>query len=184
MTLASPPTRTEPRIHLFQGDYVVTADPATVVTTILGSCVAACVRDPVASVGGINHFLLPGTLASRPDDSLAAGVHLMELLINGLLSRGARRDRLEAKLFGGARTVRGLSDIGAQNIAFAQDFLKREGITIGRGSVGGLQGRRIEFWPALGRIRQHMIPESAVAEEPVRHISVCVKSNAGEVDLF
>lgn len=174
------------RIHLFQGDTYVTRDPETVVTTILGSCVAACVRDPVARIGGINHFLLPGRLDGEPQrgGELAAGVHLMELLINGLLREGARRERLEAKLFGGARTVQGLSDIGAQNVTFATRFLEAEGIAIKPGSTGGQSGRRIQFWPATGRIRQSLISPDAALAEPQRPVSTCIRPNAGEVELF
>jgi chemotaxis protein CheD len=132
----------------------------------------------VAQVGGMNHFLLPGDEAASP---LVArhGVHLMELLINGLLKKGAARDRLEAKLFGGARTMQGLGDIGATNARFAQDFLKREGITITGGSLGGETGRRIQFWPASGRVRQKLV---RATEEP-RHANP-VLPTAGELELF
>ena len=118
-----------PRINIVQGEYHVSGDQALSITTLLGSCVAACIHDPEAGVGGMNHFLLPGDEATSP---LVArhGVHLMELLINGLLKKGASRERLQAKLFGGARTMQGLGDIGASNARFAQDFLKREGITV------------------------------------------------------
>ena len=90
------------RVHIIQGEYKVVSDPDVVLTTILGSCVAACLRDPVSGVGGMNHFLLPGTGSVTGGDATRYGVHLMELLINGLLKQGARRDRLEAKIFGGA----------------------------------------------------------------------------------
>lgn len=167
-----------PRINIVQGEYHVSADTALSITTLLGSCVAACISDPVAQVGGMNHFLLPGDEAASP---LVArhGVHLMELLINGLLKKGAARDRLEAKLFGGARTMQGLGDIGATNARFAQDFLKREGITITGGSLGGETGRRIQFWPASGRVRQKLV---RATEEP-RHANP-VLPTAGELELF
>jgi chemotaxis protein CheD len=167
-----------PRINIVQGEYHVSGDTALSITTLLGSCVAACISDPVAQVGGMNHFLLPGDEAASP---LVArhGVHLMELLINGLLKKGAARDRLEAKLFGGARTMQGLGDIGATNARFAQDFLKREGITITGGSLGGETCRRIQFWPASGRVRQKLV---RATEEP-RHADP-VLPTAGELELF
>jgi chemotaxis protein CheD len=152
---------TEPRqqkIHIVQGEYFVSGDPDIVLVTLLGSCVAACIRDPVAGVGGMNHFLLPGAdKATHNGEAERYGVHLMELLVNGLLQRGARRDRLEAKLFGGARTVENLSDIGRQNTAFAERFLKTENIAYSGGSCGGENGRRIQFWPVSGRARQAFI---------------------------
>jgi chemotaxis protein CheD len=81
----------------------------------------------------------------------------MELLVNDLLRHGARRDRLEAKLFGGARMVDGLTDVGAQNAAFAERFLKDEGIHYVGGSLRGEHARRVQFWPASGRGRQLLL---------------------------
>ncbi len=138
-----------------QGEQCVSDDPSAVMSTLLGSCVAACMRDPIAGVGGMNHFLLPGDdgRGTNPD-SMRHGVHAMELLVNALLRQGARRERLEAKLFGGANLMRGLTDVGAMNAAFAESFLKREGIMHTGGSLGGDRGRRIQFWPISGRARQ------------------------------
>lgn len=172
------------RINLFQGEYYVTGDRSIVVSTILGSCVAACIRDPKIGLGGINHFLLPGNMedpkAPRTD---FVGVHLMELLINGLLREGARRERLEAKLFGGGRTMEGLRDVGAQNAEFARRFLEAEGIPLVASSLGGNQGRRIQFWPATGRVRQGFISHAEVSAEPCRPVTA-VRPNAGDLELF
>ena len=110
------------RFNIVQGEYKVSDDPDVVLTTLLGSCVAACIRDPVKGIGGMNHFLLPGGDVGSSRDSERIGVHLMELLLNGLMRQGAQRERLEAKLFGGARMMQGLSDIGAKNAAFAKTF--------------------------------------------------------------
>ena len=145
----------EIKMNLVQGEFRVSGDPRVVMTSLLGSCVAACICDPLAGVGGMNHFLLPGTEEHRGSGvSERYGAYLMELLVNGLLKLGAGRDRLQAKIFGGARTVRGLGDIGGANGAFARDFLLREGITLLGVSLGGETGRRIQFWPATGRARQ------------------------------
>ena len=166
------------RINIVQGEYHVSAEKDLSITTLLGSCVAACISDPVAGVGGMNHFLLPGTDAASP---MAArhGVHLMELLINGLLKQGAMRHRLEAKLFGGARTMLGLGDIGSANARFAEAFLRREGIVSPGGSLGGETGRRIQFWPASGRVRQKLVR----AAEETRHADPILPA-AGELELF
>lgn len=142
------------RVHIIQGEYKVVDDPDVVLTTILGSCVAACLRDPVAGVGGMNHFLLPGTVGAGGGDATRYGVHLMELLINDMLKKGARRDRIEAKVFGGAKTIASFSNVGEQNVAFALQFLKDEGIPVVSSSTGGEHGRKIEFWPVSGRARQ------------------------------
>jgi chemotaxis protein CheD len=149
--------RASKRIHIIQGEYKVSSDPDVVLSTILGSCVGACLRDPVAGVGGMNHFLLPGSASamSGGGDATRYGVHLMELLINGLLKKGARRDRLEAKIFGGAKTIATFSNVGEQNAAFAVEFLRDEGIKVVGSSTGGDHGRKLEYWPVSGRARQY-----------------------------
>lgn len=175
----------EKRVHIIQGEFFVTADRDVMVTTILGSCIAACIRDPLAGVGGINHFLLPGELGvMKRSEAERVGVHLMELLVNGLLKAGARRDRLEAKLFGGARTVRSRSDIGKNNADFALRFLKAEGIAYVGGSTGGLQGRRIQYWPVSGRARQIFLTGPTEIEQPTKLPAASVIDNAGELELF
>lgn len=155
---ASAPERV--RINIVQGEAKVDDRPEVVLTTLLGSCVSACIRDAGAGVGGMNHFLLPGEASAAGGRVESYGLYLMEVLINGLLKRGARRHALEAKLFGGARTMDGLSDIGAKNADFARRFLAMEGIAYAGGSVGGLVGRRIEYWPVSGRARQVLMEQT------------------------
>lgn len=161
---------TSRKIHVIQGEYQVTDDPGVVLSTILGSCVAACLRDPVAGVGGMNHFLLPGNGERAGGGEVARyGVHLMELLINGLLKQGASRDRIEAKIIGGGKTIPGLSNVGEKNAIFAKTFLEDEGIKIVGTNVGGDHGRKLEYWPVSGRARQCILngneAEKAVARE-------------------
>lgn len=177
LTTAAPASK---RITIIQGEYRVTDDPNVYFTTILGSCVAACIRDPEAGVGGLNHFLLPGDPSrAAGKDAERYGVYLMELLINGIMQKGGKRPRLEAKLFGGARTMRGLSDIGALNQAFAEDFLRNEGIRIIGGDLGGDRGRRIEYWPVSGRARQVLFSSHAKLET-----APPPPATMGDVDLF
>jgi chemotaxis protein CheD len=149
----------ERRINIVQGEQHVDKDPKVVLTTILGSCVAACLYDPVAAIGGMNHFLLPGARhgsdqVNHGSNAMRYGAYSMELLVNGLLREGAVRNRLRAKLFGGARMLKGLTDVGNLNAAFAERFLHEEGITLIGGSLRGERGRRIQFWPASGRVQQ------------------------------
>jgi chemotaxis protein CheD len=171
------------RITVIQGEWVVTRDPGTVLTTVLGSCVAACMRDAQAGVGGMNHFLLPEAGENaRPGEAERYGVHLMELLVNGLLKQGARRDRLEAKLFGGCAFMTGRYAVGARNVAFAEKFLRDEGISHLGGSTGGAQGRRIEFWPVTGRARQIFLHTEVPAMQPPAPRAP--RAPAGDVELF
>jgi chemotaxis protein CheD len=156
---------TEKKINIVQGEHRVDDDPHTVLTTILGSCIAACIWDSVTGVGGMNHFLLPGDGAAKNrqpgSDAMRFGVHAMELLVNDLLRRGAQKSRMRGKLFGGARMIKGLTDIGELNAAFAEKFLREEGITLIGGSVRGERGRRIQFWPVSGRARQVLLVTEA-----------------------
>ena len=175
------------RVHVVQGQHVVSSDPEIVLTTILGSCVAACIRDPVAGVGGMNHFLLPGSAAQGPDRAAQrSGVHAMELLVNALLSGGARRERLEAKLFGGGRLIEGLTDIGSQNAEFALRFLSAEGIAHVGGSLRGEHGRRVQFWPVSGRARQSLMDRGSakVFDAEIRFRPAAAPVEAGTVELF
>jgi chemotaxis protein CheD len=162
MTRGDAPTRPERRVNIVQGEFHVTEDPDVVLTTILGSCVAACLHDPVAGVGGMNHFLLPGN-EEVGEASQRYGVHAMELLVNGLLQRGARRERLQAKLFGGARMLQGLTDVGTLNADFAERFVLRERIAVSSKCLRGDRGRRIQYWPVAGRARQMTLASAGAA---------------------
>lgn len=176
----------EHRIHVVQGSHHVTADPTVVLSTILGSCVAACIRDPALGLGGMNHFLLPSAPNGDAGDN-RYGVQAMELLINGLLGLGADRRRLEAKLFGGARMVVGLSDIGAKNAEFARQFLKLEGIRLIGESLGGDRARRLHFSPSTGRASQQLVqdPRVIAAERTLtRQPPKPATGGAGELELF
>ena len=182
---------TEKKIHIVQGEQYVDDNPNTVLTTILGSCISACIWDKTIGLGGMNHFLLPGTDAGSQQrmlegDAMRFGVHAMELLVNGLLRRGAQRHRLQAKLFGGARMIKGLTDIGELNATFAERFLKAEGIAIAGGSLRGEQGRRIQFWPVTGRARQVLLAKetaSIMRAESTRPVPP-TPPGQGTVELF
>ena len=174
----------ERRIHVIQGEHLVTDDPRVLLTTTLGSCVAACMRDPIAGVGGMNHFLLPDGAGRIDAAATRYGAYAMELLINGLLSAGARRERLQAKLFGGGHLFDRLTDVGDQNVDFAEAFLMREDIALVGGSVRGTHARRIQFWPVSGRVRQMILSrgEDKVFDAETR--GKLPADDAGSVELF
>lgn len=171
------------RLHVIQGEYKVSSDPHVVISTLLGSCVSACIFDSVARVGGMNHFLLPGDLDRRSDrERERFGAHLMELLINALMKAGARRERLQAKLFGGARVVQGLSDIGSKNADFAERYLVYEGIVVAARDLGGERGRRVHFTPTTGRAQVSYVAADVAAREDAPRRQPA--SIAGEIELF
>lgn len=144
-------------LHVIQGEHLVSDRPDDVLTTVLGSCVSACVYDPVRRIGGMNHFLLPDGAGNRDIRYASAA---MEQLVNSLLKRGALRQRLEAKLFGGGRMMKGLPDIGRRNGEAAVTFLRNEGIALRAQSIGGERARRIRFWPATGRAQEWLLDQA------------------------
>jgi chemotaxis protein CheD len=176
----------ERRVHVGQGEHHVSSDPDVVLTTVLGSCVALCLRDPVAGVGGMNHFLLPEGAGTGERSGMGAGrrygAYLMEVLINDVLKAGGRRDRLEAKLFGGGRMFDALTDVGAANAKFAERFLADEGIPVLGGSLRGVGGRRIHYWPVSGRARQRAVTDQAAL--PPSTPPLPPLATAGNLELF
>lgn len=175
------------KVHVIQGEHYVTSDPDVMLTTILGSCVAVCLRDTKTGVGGMNHFLLPEGKAEGLDESRRYGAYAMELLINDILRSGGRRERMEAKLFGGARMFGGLSDVGASNAAFAEKFLRDEGIPVIGGSLGGFGARRVQYWPATGRAQQRTVTDTnevARLKEVPRKVVAPAVADDGDLELF
>lgn len=174
---------TKKTINVIQGDYAVSEESETVLTTVLGSCVAACLYDPHARIGGMNHFLLPG---AKADDSISMsyGLNAMELLINDMLKRGARRKNFRAKIFGGASMRKGLTDIGSQNARFAKEFLECEGIICESESLGGTSARRLRFWPASGRAQLKIIGDVSVVKPAVTKRKIIKPAEASELELF
>jgi chemotaxis protein CheD len=134
------------------GEYYITQRDMVIVT-VLGSCVSVCLRDPVARVGGMNHFMLPDRDVEGPLSASARyGAYAMEVLINQLFALGARRERLEAKVFGAARVLPGMSDIGERNAAFAIKYLKRESIRVLAEDLGSNEPCKIYFFAQTGRV--------------------------------
>ncbi len=166
-------------LHVAQGEQAISSCADTMITAVLGSCVATCLWDPKMGIGGMNHILLPDD--DTTDLRMAYhGTNAMELLINGLLQQGVCRRRLQGKLFGGARMIEGLSDIGARNSAFARGFFEREEIPCVGISLGGSNGRRVQFWPASGRARQQFLINSPIMENPVQR----TRPATSDVELF
>jgi len=138
------------------GDCLLTADPQDCFQLVLGSCVAACVWDAKAAIGGVNHFLLPYADACRGPDALrVGGAYLMERLIEALVARGATLGRLKARIFGGANLIG--SAVGQQNAEFAAAFLRTRRIDLLSSDVGGAQARALRVWPAQGRVEVRRI---------------------------
>ena len=152
------------RIYIAQGEHAISDQEDDLITTILGSCVAVCLRDPELNLGGMNHILVPEGGPTN-QNARGAGALAMETLINAMMKRGAQRHRLTAKVFGGAAVVEGLSDIGLHNAEFVFGFLRDDGIRVLSQSVGGNRARQVRFWPASGRAQQRFVHASDAPTE-------------------
>lgn len=149
---------TPPPIAVVQGEFRISDDPDALLSTVLGSCVAVCLHDPVRNIGGMNHFLLPFGQEEGTNRPVRYGLFAMEMLINALMREGAQKSRLQAKLFGGANIVAELRDIGQSNAVFAREYLATEGIQCLGESLGGQNARRVVFRPATGQARMLVVP--------------------------
>ncbi|MGA7673732.1 MAG: chemotaxis protein CheD [Rhizomicrobium sp.] len=173
-------------VQLTLGDTYVTSDENEILTTILGSCIATCVRDPNIGIGGMNHFLLPDG-GGLDRDARCYGVNAMELLINDILKRGGDRHGLEAKIFGGANVVTALSDVGSRNAAFARQFLMDENIAIVGEDIGGTAARRIHYSPRSGRAKRGFVKDTGrqlVERELLASRASAARSEAPDVEFF
>jgi chemotaxis protein CheD len=174
--------------------YVTSTDE--VLSTVLGSCVSACIRDPAVGVGGMNHFLLPvepgdhGAGVSGPLGlATRFGGHAMETLINELMKRGANRSRLEIKLFGGGKIMQGRIDVGQRNIDFVHEFLRMDGLRVAAEDLGSTCPRTVTYEPASGRARVKRLQplEARTIEQREREYLKKVDQTTvqgGDIELF
>lgn len=169
--------RTTNVAHVMQGKLCISQNPGDVLTCILGSCVAACVRDPILQIGGMNHFLLPGR-DPRDSGCVRYGARSMEELINALLRKGADRRRLEVNLFGGANVLGTRTGIGDANGMFALEFVKTEGFKLRGSDLGGKRGRRVRFTPTTGELTVELM-DRTIEEKPA-----VVRRREPDIELF
>lgn len=143
-------------VKILPGEYYATARPMLIVT-VLGSCVAACIRDKINNVGGMNHFMLPS--ANDFNDSVSNpaiyGQYAMEVLVNQLLEMGAQRKNLEAKIFGGGNLLKSITKdrVGERNANFVRSYLQQERIPILAEDLLDDHARKIYFFPGHGRVK-------------------------------
>lgn len=144
---------------ILPGEFYVTKQDEAI-STVLGSCISACIWDETMAIGGMNHFMLPlkgdsfGSQDWQQDNSYTCryGLWAMEYLINEILKNGGNRDYLKVKLFGGGRVIANFtSDVGEKNMRFAQEYLANEGLSVVGSDVGGPWPRKVLFYPATGR---------------------------------
>jgi chemotaxis protein CheD len=175
---------------ILPGEYFVT-DQSMLLVTVLGSCVAACIRDTDSGIGGMNHFMLPDDGGRDILGSSARyGTYAMEILINHLLKMGARKNRLEAKVFGGGAVLASLSssNVGAKNAEFVLSYLKTEKIPIVAKDLLDSYPRKVYYFPETGRVmlkKLHRVHnETLFSRERDYKDRLAGTKMEGEIELF
>lgn len=180
---------------ILPGEYYVTVS-AEVITTVLGSCVSACIRDPVFGIGGMNHFMLPAASQHEQDKwrtrYLSAetryGTYAMEQLINDILKNGGNRENLEIKLVGGGRVLKQMTDIGRRNIEFVREFVETEGLRLVGEDLGDIYPRKVVYYPVSGRVQvkklRSLHNETIIERESHYLDDITQQPTSGDAELF
>jgi len=149
---------------ILPGEYYVTTENE-MVTTVLGSCIAACIRDSKLGIGGMNHFMLPETKVHQAKtehvvgQAMRYGNYAMEHLINTILSHGGKRKNLEVKLFGGGKIIATLGNTGQKNIEFVLEYVDTEALNLVSQDLGDIYPRKVNYFPMTGRVRMKKIKD-------------------------
>ena len=180
---------------LLPGEFYVSMN-GELITTVLGSCVSACIRDTKAGIGGMNHFMLPVDISrdgkswgNTPVNSQTRyGNIAMERLINVILAGGGNRQNLEIKLFGGGKVLQIDTDIGGKNIDFVKRYLNTEGFQIAAEDVGGNRPRKVQYFPNTGRVMVkslNSLHNDTLTKRESSYIETINKTPVeGKIDLF
>lgn len=172
---------------ILPGEFYVT-DREEMITTVLGSCVSACIFDSSRGLGGMNHFMLPGDAANDAEGSTRYGLFAMESLVNEILKRGSLKKNLKAKLFGGGQIIEKMSDVGQKNIRFAKKFLFAEGIPLESHDLGLIYPRKVNFFPLSGRVLvkrlQSLHNDTIEMREKAYMQTLNIAPISGDIDLF
>ena len=180
---------------ILPGEFYVTTHHE-LITTVLGSCVSACIRDPIFGIGGMNHFMLPlegknSSSAWKNAGNSAAtryGNVAMELLINNILKHGGDRYNLEVKVFGGGKILTQMTDIGRRNIEFVLDYLQTEGLIVKGQDLGDAYPRKVNYDPMTGKVRvkklRSLYNDTITKRERNYMHDLKQQPAEGEIDLF
>ncbi len=149
---------------ILPGEFYVTNEDE-LITTVLGSCISACIRDKVSGVGGMNHFMLPQTSKEKLQsgneavvgNAMRYGNYAMEHLINTILEHGGKRKNLEVKLFGGGKVIPTMGSVGEQNVEFALEYVDAEGLSLLSQDLGDIYPRNVQYFPKTGKVRMKKV---------------------------
>lgn len=179
-------------VKILPGEYYVTSRDMALVT-VLGSCVAACIHDRTTGLGGMNHFMLPEDKRNSGDilsSSARYGAYAMEIMINELIKMGAKRNRLEAKVFGGGNVLRGFTvgKVGQNNAAFVINYLRKEGIAVAAQDLLDVYPRKVYYFPRSGKVLVKLLRgahnDTIIEREQAYSARLRVADVQGDVELF
>lgn len=181
---------------ILPGEYFVTAQDE-IITTVLGSCVSACIRDKVFGIGGMNHFMLPNVnnnmaqhiqSNSSWSESTRYGGYAMEMLINDILKHGGRRENLEVKIFGGGRIIRNMTDVGRRNVEFVEEYIANEGLDLVSEDTGDIYPRKVVYHPRSGKAKVKRLKslhnDTLIRREENYQHQIEEKPVTGDIELF
>lgn len=176
---------------LLPGEYFYTPKDMLIVT-VLGSCVSACIRDRVSGIGGMNHFMLPSDNSANEivSASMRYGTFAMEILINELLKSGAKRENLEAKVFGGGAVLQNFSaiNVGERNSQFVRDYLKAEKIRVLAEDLEDIYPRKVYFFPRSGKVlvkKLRQLNNNTIVNREMDYSNrLSSRPTSGDIELF
>jgi len=179
---------------ILPGEFYVSVN-GEAITTVLGSCVSACIRDKIKNIGGMNHFMLPVQTnysdnwgSSKVSNSTRYGNWAMEHLINEIIKHGGKKENFEIKIIGGGRVLDTMTDIGQNNVKFVMDYLKQEGLSVASKDVGDIYPRKVVYFPDTGKVLVKKLRDRATQTVEIvekRYFESIAKQPAsGEVELF
>ena len=184
-----------PMAKILPGEYYVTTNEE-IIATVLGSCISVCIRDAIAGIGGMNHFMLPEN-NNKDDDSwkynsvdraARYGTDAMEHLINDILKNGGKKQRLEFKVTGGGKIMKNMTDVGKKNISFIKNYLETEGFTPISVDIGSIYPRKVRYFPQTGRLLvkklTSMHNNTILQRENQYQHKIEDTSDHGDVELF
>ena len=181
-------------VKVYPGEYQVTSKPDETLVTVLGSCVSACIRDPVTGFGGMNHFMLAEDQDGKWGSEVMSaryGNYAMEKLINELIKSGCPRERMEIKVFGGGNVIESRQAVGTKNAEFVLRYLANEGLKCTAKDLGGDFPRRIQYTPATGRVVRRLLGRTdanPIAHDESEYLHSLkteqTQPRAGEITLF
>jgi len=180
---------------ILPGEFYISSH-GEMISTVLGSCISACIRDTRLGIGGMNHFMLPlqgdhSTSQWGSDANTSAtryGNWAMEYLLNALYKLGARKQNIEVKLFGGGQVLTSMTDVGQRNILFAYSFLSKEGLSVKAADVGDVFSRKVLFFPDTGSVKVRRITNTrndVIVEREKDYIdTLSSDKQSGDIELF